>query len=148
MSMSVFEGFDNFSKVWIYTSPRLFSPVEIDFINEQLSAFCSQWAAHGTRLKAGGTVLEGRFIAIVADESETNASGCSIDTSVRFMKDLSKELQVDLFGRMVFYSETFEKIHFSDLQHFEGKVYNSLVKDLSDFRNNWLVPADSLFQTV
>jgi hypothetical protein len=145
--MEQFSGFHESSKVWIYTSPRPFTSIEIDFIRQELISFCSNWAAHGSQLKAGGDVLDGRFIVLIADESQTTASGCSIDTSVRFIKQLSQELGLDLFNRMYFYSKEGDKIHFSELKDSSVLVYNSLATSLRGLRMQWLVNP-SLLLTV
>jgi hypothetical protein len=142
--MEQFSDFHESSKVWIYTSPRPFTPLEIDFIRQELSSFCSNWAAHGSQLKAGGDVLDGRFIVLVADESQTTASGCSIDTSVRFMKQLSQELGLDLFNRMYFYSMEGDRIHFSELSDSSILVFNSLATSLRELRMKWLVNSSML----
>ena len=143
--MERMEHLSDASRVWIYTSPRELSNSELDFVLRELDIFTANWAAHGSQLRAKGTVLENRFIVLAADESKTGASGCSIDTSVQFMKALGSELGLDLFNRMYFYSESMERIHFSDLESYQGKIFNSLVTCLGDLRTNWLVETTQLF---
>ncbi len=87
------------SKVWIYQSSRPFSGDEINELNLMLSVFTKQWTAHNAQLNAEGTVIEDRLIMLIVDESHTAASGCSIDTSVHFIKSVEKKFEIDLFDR-------------------------------------------------
>lgn len=88
------------SRVWIYQADRQLNDGEIAIINERLKNFCVSWTAHNMALKADFDILHGRFIVLAVDETQTDASGCSIDKSVRELKELSAQLNVDLFNRM------------------------------------------------
>lgn len=142
--MERFSRLNDNSRVWIYTSPRVLSDDEVQMIRKELDIFTDNWAAHGSQLKAKGDVLENRYIVIAADESQTGASGCSIDTSVQFIRALGQELNLDLFNRMYFFSEEGTKIHFSDLADANVKVFNSLAANLGRLRSDWLVEAKEL----
>jgi hypothetical protein len=74
------------SKLWLYQTNRPLNSTEITWLNEQLEEFTKQWAAHGNQLKAAGEVLNPYFVALAVDLTHENASGCSIDSSVRFIK--------------------------------------------------------------
>ena len=89
---------------------------------------------------------------LAVDESFNNVSGCSIDSSVRFVQELEKELQLDLMNKM---NITFKDnnhinlVKLSDFQRFakeqkitsETIVFNNMVNTKEDFENNWEVPA-------
>lgn len=132
------------SKIWIYKSNRELTSSDQAFIREELNSFIPQWASHGNQLFGGGEIFENWFVVLAVDESQSMASGCSIDTSVQFMKAVGKELNVDFFDRMhVLISNGNEKeqIHFSDISnHPDSKIYNPLISNLADFNSNWLVP--------
>lgn len=132
------------SKVWVYTSSRVFDATEVNFINDSLAVFIPQWAAHGSKLIGNGVVHKSRFIILSVDESQVNASGCSIDTSVHFIKKLGSELGVDFFNRMDMVIENggkMETIHVSDLKDYkDAEVYNPLITSLSELNSNWLIP--------
>ena len=53
-------------------------------------------------MMADADVLHTRFVVLMVDESQADASGCSIDKSVAFLKGLQAEYGVDLFNRMIF----------------------------------------------
>ncbi len=93
--------FDPASKVWIYQSSRVFTPEEAYAIRSSLQQFAMQWTAHNRQLKAEGQLLFDRVIVLVVDETQAGASGCSIDTSVHFIRSLETQYQVQLFDRMI-----------------------------------------------
>lgn len=140
----LFPHFPGSSRVWIYGADRFLNGTEEAFAKEQLDLFLRQWAAHGTELFADGMVLHHTFIVIVADEAKVKASGCSIDSSVRFIKDLGKELNIDFFNRLSVLVEKegeMKRIHFSDLDtHKDWNVFNTTISILEDLRNGFSVP--------
>ena len=132
------------SKIWVYKSNRELTSSEQALIRKELDLFIPQWASHGNQLFGGAEVVENWFVVLAVDESQSMASGCSIDTSVQFMKALGKELNVDFFDRMqvlISKGEEKEQIHFSDIgNHSDAKLYNPLVTNLSEYSSNWLIP--------
>ncbi len=134
------------SKIWIYKSNRELTASEQELIRKELDIFIPQWAAHGSSLFGGAEVLENWFVVLAVDESQTMASGCSIDTSVQFMKALGKELNVDFFDRMqVLMDLNGEKkqVHFSEIgENPDAKIYNPLVSSLGEFHSSWLIPVN------
>jgi hypothetical protein len=139
----MFDSFPENSQVWIYSSTRFFTNVEEDFITSNLDQFINQWATHGTELFAKGSILHHSFIVIVADENKVKSSGCSIDSSVRFIKDLGKELNIDFFNRMSILlkkEDEYKRIHFSELSnHLEYEMFNPMVKTLKDLNEIFLI---------
>ncbi|QTE22316.1 ABC transporter ATPase [Polaribacter cellanae] len=140
------------SRVWIYQSDREFTADEIAVISEKAKDFINQWTRHGDDLKGSFTIKYNQFLVLAVDESFNNVSGCSIDSSVRFIQELEKELKVDLMNKM---NVTFKDnehvnlVRLSDFQQFakekkitsETIVFNNMVNSKEDFENNWEVPA-------
>ena len=89
----------NSSRVWVYQSDRNLSDKEVVFIQQNLLAFCNNWKAHQEHLESSYKVLYNRFIILLVDEQQQNASGCSIDSSVNFIKEIEAEFGIDLFNR-------------------------------------------------
>jgi hypothetical protein len=125
------------SKLWLYQTNRPLNSTEITWLNEQLEEFTKQWAAHGNQLKAAGEVLNPYFVALAVDLTHENASGCSIDSSVRFIKSVGQELKVDFFNRLKMWVEDengeqnlvpFKQI----IDHSQHFVYNPLVEKVGD----------------
>ena len=148
-------NFDNLpdnSRVWIYQSNRIFSKTELDSISGDLSEFLSGWTAHNHNLEAGYEIPYNRFIVLGVNQQITQASGCSIDTSVRFIQDLEARYEVTLLDKM---NVTFKQGDFFahiPLNEFvklakaksvskDTIVFNNLVDTKSDYRLFWEVPA-------
>jgi hypothetical protein len=87
------------SRVWIYQSNRLFTFQEALNLEPQLEQFSSNWQSHGTPVKASALLFYGQFIILMADETYTGVSGCSTDSSVRFIKSIETQFGVSLFDR-------------------------------------------------
>lgn len=113
-----------------------------------MNAFLNEWAAHGDALFAAGSILEDYFIVLVVDELKIKASGCSIDTSVKFVKEMEKEFSLNLFDRMNILCEqngTKRIVHFSDLSALNNaEVFNPMIQTLKELRENWKVPSSYL----
>ena len=103
--------------------------------------FLKSWAAHGNDLKADGILTHDQFIVLVVDESIADASGCSIDSSVKFIKTIGTALNVDFFDRLNLVIEKdgiFKRSHISDLNKYsDWNVFNPMVTDLIGLRTNW-----------
>jgi hypothetical protein len=138
----LFDGFSDESRVWLYTANRAITPTEAHFVQENLEQFVSSWKAHSTPLKAKACLLHEYTIAFVVDQTTVNASGCSVDSSVRFVKELGKELNIDFFNRLNVVVEDDSgnrKLHpYNKLKELnQGIYYNPLVDSLKDLKANW-----------
>lgn len=140
------------ARVWIYQSDRKFSDEEVQEISEKTKAFLNQWAAHGSRLTAGFEIPHNRFIVIGIDQSEVQASGCSIDASVAFIQSLEKEYNVDLLDKMnvTYYNGPYiahkSLIDFREMAKNKSVslktiVFNNIVSTKEEYENEWEVPA-------
>ncbi|WP_341901151.1 MULTISPECIES: ABC transporter ATPase [Fluviicola] len=143
--MIPFDTLDDQAKVWSYQADRLLTETEVQWITEQLNPFLEEWAAHGTKLKAYGEVMNNAHLILAVDESAHNASGCSIDTSVRFIKSLEKELNVSFFNRLKMLTLSdgkFVYVNYADLASLpdETIVFNNTISSVSEFKNSWKSP--------
>ncbi len=139
------------ARTWVYKSARNLSNAEQKLVREKGMAFTSTWAAHGAPLDATVEVLYDRFVVISVDEEQAKASGCSLDKSVGFIKDLEYMLNMMLTDRMVVVFEQEGVIKSCRLQELpeliaEGVisgdtiVYDDQVSTLGDLRENFRVP--------
>jgi hypothetical protein len=147
-----YKNLPNNSRVWIYQSDREFTNKEIAFISVKVVEFINTWTRHGDNLKGSFTIKYNQFLVLAVDESFKNVSGCSIDSSVRFIQELESELQLDLMDKMNIAFKEGEDINLvklSDFQRFakerkvtqETIVFNNMVNTKEDFENNWEIPA-------
>jgi hypothetical protein len=140
------------SRVWIYQSNRSFSDDELIQLREQLNTFIEAWTAHGKDLEAGYKIVYKRFIVLALNQNLNNATGCSIDSSVRFIQELEQQYNVDLMDKMNVSYKQGEFIAYKPLIDFKKMaqqkavskntiVFNNLVNNIAEFNENWEVPA-------
>jgi len=138
------------TRVWIYQSNRPFSLKEREGIQIQIQQFITQWTSHNNALKAWGDLLHERFIVLMVDETMAGASGCSIDKSVAFVKQIEAATGVDMFDRFNFAYKDADKVLAASREEFEelfqkGQintetiVFNNLVQTKADFEAKWAV---------
>lgn len=139
------------SKVWIYQSNRPFTDEEVTQLQPVLAKFADQWVSHNRQLKALGQVFHKQFVVLMVDETMAGASGCSIDSSVHFMKKIEEAFQVNLFDRMRFTykngadiktasREEFAELYQSGSINDETPVFDTLVKTKKEFQNQLVKP--------
>lgn len=140
------------SRVWIYQANRSFTENEITEITSKLEVFIEAWTAHGKDLQAGFKIVYKRFIVIALNQNLNNATGCSIDASVHFIQQLEKDYTIDLMDKMnVSYKQgefiahktliDFKKMARQNAVSKNTIVFNNLVVNIAEFKENWEVPA-------
>jgi hypothetical protein len=139
------------SRVWVYQSDRKFTSTEENEILNKLASFTNQWKAHGNELLAKAEIRYGFFIILTVDESQAGVTGCSIDSSVRLVKEIEQEYHVDLFNRfniaykvngevVVNSKEDFETLVNIKQVTPETIVFNNMVQNLKELESKWEVP--------
>lgn len=141
------------ARVWIYQADRVLSAQEQETINTTGNQFLAQWAAHGSDLKSAMNLLHDTFLIVAVDEGIHAASGCSIDSSVNFVKQLGEDLKINWFDRtkvaFIYEDEVFmESINNLKQTISAGKItqntltFNNLVQNVGEFDEKWLLPAN------
>ena len=139
-------------RVWIYQANRSFSEDELREIQSKLDIFIENWTAHGSDLQAGYTIKYKRFIVLGLNQNLNAATGCSIDSSVNFIQQLEKDYNVDLMDKMNVSYKQGEYVAYKTLTDFRKMakdravskntiVFNNLVNNIAEFKENWEVPA-------
>jgi len=147
-----FEQLSDTSKVWIYQSDRPFTAAEEMEIRKKIEQFLSSWKRHGDDLKASYQIKYNHFIIISVDETYNPVSGCSIDTSTYFIKQLEKEYQMELLNKTNTAFRAGENINVVPLSSFkqfasERKidhktiVFNNVVNTIRDLNEQWEIEA-------
>ena len=145
------EGFSPESRVWVYQSNRLFTLSEALEIEELLNKFSAEWRSHGAKVNAYANLFFGQFVVLMADKTEAGVSGCSTDSSVRFMKELGDKFKVDFFNRTNLAFVSKDKIQLLPLNQlayaFENGFvdedtlfFNNVVQSKAELENNWIIP--------
>ncbi len=148
----LFDSLPNTARIWIYQSTRKFDTEEMKKISESAITFCEQWTAHGHPLKTSFKIDHQQFLILAVDEASAGTSGCSIDGSVRMLKQLQNELGTDFFERtkIPFLVENeVALVNTSDLKKafIEGVLnsasltFNFLIATKEELERGWIVPA-------
>lgn len=132
------------ARVWVYQSNRIITDSEKEQISSRLSDFTNEWAAHGAKLIAKSAIIGDYFVVLAVDEQVEMPSGCSIDSSVKLMKDIGYHFQIDFFNRLKLIIEKegeTKMIAFSELADYsDWKIYNTLVNTVEGLNNFFLIP--------
>ncbi len=145
-----FDQLPDSSRLWVYQSNRAFTPAEEEMISATLKNFCNGWEAHGNPLAASFKIEYHQFIVLAVDENVNEASGCSIDSSVRVLKEIQSQNTLDLLNRSVPFLVD-EKIVLHSIAEAKARLtagqiseetftFNNAVASKKDFLNGWKVP--------
>lgn len=139
------------TSAWVYQSNRFFTDEEALLIQNRLTDFAAGWKVHGEPLSAQAEVKFNLFVVLSVDEHIAAASGCSIDSSVRFLKVLEEEFNIQLFDRMNVAFKTAGELQVASRSEFEGLVkggaihddtlvYDNTITSLAALAEKWEVP--------
>ena len=147
-----FDQMPDSSRMWIYQADRPFTDKELQEVEQAAKAFADSWREHGKELKASYSIKHKQFLILAVDESHAEASGCSIDDSVAFVRNIEQHLGVQLLSRSNVALLVGGKVTIRPLDKIktgidEGKinkdtlVFNGFINKMADFRNSWTQPA-------
>ncbi|SOE22143.1 hypothetical protein SAMN06298216_2591 [Spirosomataceae bacterium TFI 002] len=145
------------SRIWIYQADRKLTANESNKASYFIKSEIEGWGAHGTPLSASFKIEYDRFVVIALDENVAQASGCSIDASTHWLKQLGEEYGINFFDRSLAY---FENKEIKTVSVFQLKkaveegvlksdtiVFNNTATKYTDLINKWKVRADSFAYT-
>ena len=149
-----FENLPSHSRVWIYQSNRKFTTQEVEFITDKAILFTNQWTKHGSDLQGSFVIKYNQFLILAVDEGFNNVSGCSIDSSVRFVKELEKFMGVDMMNKMNISFKDDDHINIvtmSDFKEFiksnkitsETIVFNNMISTKEELETQWEVSVNN-----
>ena len=138
-------------RIWVYTlSKELSNEQLVDFSN-RCQNFVSGWTAHDVSLDASFELYQNRLLIFKVNEDKYNASGCSIDKQVRFVKELEQLFSVELLNRLLVAYENnnqVEVIKASQVKELLATntinantlVFNNSITQSSELSSNWKQP--------
>lgn len=94
-----FETLPASSRIWIYQANRALTPAEAEDLAATLTHFCNDWQTHGQPMRASFKIEDSYFVILAVDEDFQLPSGCSLDGSVRVLKNWQAQNQIDFFNR-------------------------------------------------
>ncbi len=145
------KDFNDNSRVWIYQCNRLFTLSEVLQIEELLEDFTKSWQSHGAKVKGYANLFFGQFIILMADETATGVGGCSIDSSVRLIKNIEQDYNVNLFERQMLAFVIKERIQLLPMEQLNYAIengfintdtlyFNNTVQTKKELLSNWIIP--------
>ncbi len=145
------QDFANDSRVWIYQSNRQFILDEALEMDELLDNFTAVWKSHGVDVKGFAKLFFGQFIILMVDETATGVSGCSTDSSVRLIKNIEQDFNINLFNRQILAFIIKERIQLFPLDQLNYAIENDLISPDTLYFNNtvqtkqelishWIIP--------
>ncbi|MCP9767748.1 hypothetical protein EGI22_07470 [Lacihabitans sp. LS3-19] len=150
-----FETLPDTSKVWVYQANRMLLESEINEISKYLNGQVALWESHGSPLQASFQFFYDKFLVLGVNTEFQDPSGCSIDTSTRWLKNIQQNLNIDFFDRSIAYFEN-ESLNFFPIleakkQVLAGKisaettVLNHQIGTLGELKSNWKLKASDSF---
>ena len=147
-----FEQLPPQARIWIYQADRTLQDQEIEEINKKAERFVTAWTSHGQTLQASAKIFYNRFLVLATDEAVSSPSGCSIDASVNFIRELEQTFGLSFFDRtklLFMQNNQPEAISLADLKTriAEGALtentlfFDNLVQTTAQLKGEWLKPA-------
>lgn len=139
------------AKIWMYQADRVLTTEEVEQIESMAQNFVSGWQSHGASVEAVGYVLHNIYIVLASDEDGESPSGCSIDSSVNFIKAIGTEFKINFFERFNFAylengeaklvdKDTFGQLYRDGVINDDTIVINNLVTNTTDYNSKLEVP--------
>ena len=147
-----FDTLPDNGRVWVYPISRRLSDQEAAQLEAMMEGFVQKWLSHQREVHGSGLVLENRFIILSADEAMTDVSGCSIDSSVRFIREVEQTFGVSCFDRSHLYfqdaSGSIVSLDFREIRDAwdrgiiddQTQIYNLQAAHVEDIRTKWMLP--------
>ena len=89
------------SRMWFYGLKSPMSRAQAAELKGIMDEFVGGWKAHGAQLAAAYRLIADQFLIIAVDESQQQATGCSIDKSVHLLQEFGNKENLDFFNRML-----------------------------------------------
>ncbi len=146
--MSSINDMPDHARIWVYQGNRPFSDQEKEVISTQLKQFTDQWAAHGRQLAATFSIEKDQFIVLAVDESQHQASGCSIDASVHVIQHIEQQTALTLLDRSAVAYMVDDEVNvrpFTQIKQavVDGEIkqdtviFNNAVQNAAEWKQSW-----------
>lgn len=143
----------NAERVWIFPSDKPLSETQIKTVQAHVSAFLSQWQAHGKDLEASFEIHYNRFLLIKVDPHLQQATGCSIDGLMQSIRALAAKLGVDFWDRWTLHYLKDGEVNTCHIDQISShiangdispttQVFNHTLTSAHDLDAQWLLPLD------
>lgn len=154
MSVIEFDKLADSSRLWIFGSTQQVGEEQKNFIRYSMARFVEKWVSHKSEVTAGWDLKYDRFFFLAVDESNTDVSGCSIDSMVHSLQQIEKETGYGIVNNQskVFYRDKDSEIQCVERQEFKQLaeraevdentiVFNNTIQSLSELKEGkWELP--------
>ncbi len=138
-------------RIWIYTLSKELSIEQLVDFKNRCQNFVSGWTAHDVSLDANFELYQNRLLIFKVNEDKYNASGCSIDKQVRFVKELEQAFSLELLNRLLVAYENNHQVEVMKASQvkelLESKIinehtliFNNTITQSSELSDNWKQP--------
>jgi hypothetical protein len=138
-------------RIWIYTLSKELTAEQLTDFKNRCQNFVSSWTAHDIALDAAFELYQDRLLIFKVDETKYNASGCSIDKQVRFVKELEQVFSLELLNRLLVAYEKNNEVQVvkpSQIPELLASkeinentlIFNNTISQSADLVNNWKQP--------
>jgi hypothetical protein len=154
MPLIAFASLPDSARVWVFGSDRELSADSQAALLSAVDEYLSDWRAHGSPLTAGRDWRDSRFLAIAVDQSDENASGCSLDALFRVLHAQEARLGFSLLGNArVYYRDpengsvrVTDRAGFAELARngsigSDSSVFDLSVQTVAEWRDRFETPA-------
>lgn len=153
MPVVSFESLPDASRVWVFGSDPALTDAAAKTLLGGVDSHLKDWKAHGQPLTVAREWLEDRFLVVAVDQTQTGASGCSIDGLFRVLQQLESRVDASLIGggRVYFrdHHGVVQAVHRGDIDRLvqageitkDTVVFDTTLSDLGDWRTKFELPA-------
>ncbi len=138
-------------RVWIYTISKPLSTSELNQLKQLCQQFTGSWTAHDVSLDASFEIYKERLLIFKVNEATYNASGCSIDKQLRFVKELEATFGIELLNRLLVAYEKEDGIEVIKQSAIPGLldtqvlteqtiVFNNTISTSQELLSGWRIP--------
>ncbi len=147
-----FENLPSSARVWVYLAGRPLTENDKLQISDYLKLQMHTWAAHGEPLHGGFSFVENMFLIISVDQQAHMPSGCSIDASTRWIKEINDTFGIDFLSRSIVTENQVLLPVFQVKKHIEQgiikqetRIYDQQVGTKAELSDSFLKPASEVF---
>lgn len=148
-----FADFPDAARAWLFAAAAPIPPEKQSAILESLGDTIAKWKSHGTEINARATFLDEVTFLVVADFTQAEMSGCSIDRMILAVRETKTTSGIDLLDAKGVHYWDHTGLHFVTRERFAelaaigavdaGTIVLDLTRiTLADIRSGkWKVPA-------
>ncbi len=138
-------------RIWIYTLSRELTNEQLVDFKNRCQCFVNDWTAHDVSLDASFDLYQNRLLIFKVNEDKYNASGCSIDKQLRFVKELEQAFSIELLNRLLVAYENNHQVEVvkasqikelltSNIINANTLVFDNTITESAQLANKWKQP--------